>query len=278
MERNHQVQMMRQIYSNAQSVSVWLGEADDSCDSDVAMDYLAARKPLANNDLKPGRFWNKRQAKGVLALCKRNYWRRIWVVQEIMLAREATIYCGSKHVSWQKFEELIRNFMAIQDRRRDSDTLCVSSIVNSTAFVILDQKSFWSGKRTRLMSLLKLYRNHQATDIRDKVYALHGLAEDSLDMVVNYNKSTKNLFVEVLYHTCASLDLSHRRKWAAANDTIHFEILLAEIVQFGILMAEMLRVHCPEDEIKRHVSIASRRAHETLSMRSSSSLLDLTPI
>lgn len=168
--------------------------------------------------------------------------------------------------------------MAIQDRRRDSDTLCVSSIVNSPAFVILDQKSFWSGKRTRLMSLLKLYRNHQATDIRDKVYALHGLAEDSLDMVVNYNKSTKNLFVEVLYHTCASLDLSHRREWAAANDTIHFEILLAEIVQFGILMAEMLRVHCPEHEIKRHISIASRRAHETLSMRSSSSMLDLTPI
>jgi hypothetical protein len=28
LEQNHQVQMMRQIYSNAKSVSVWLGEAD----------------------------------------------------------------------------------------------------------------------------------------------------------------------------------------------------------------------------------------------------------
>jgi hypothetical protein len=45
-ERNHQVQMMRQIYSNAQSVSVWLGEAGDSRYSNVAMDYLAAQNPM----------------------------------------------------------------------------------------------------------------------------------------------------------------------------------------------------------------------------------------
>ena len=31
-ERNHQVQMMRQIYSNAESVSIWLGEMDSEFD------------------------------------------------------------------------------------------------------------------------------------------------------------------------------------------------------------------------------------------------------
>jgi hypothetical protein len=203
-ERNHQVQMMRQIYSNAQSVSVWLGEADDSCYSNVAMDYLAARKALVNENLKPGRLWNQRQAKGVLALCEKNYWRRIWIVQEIMLAKEATIYCGSKDVSWQKFEELVSKLQAISDRGREKHTLCVSSILASPAIVIAKAKSGWDGNPQRLSTLLQLYHDHEATDIRDKIYALHGLAEDSLDIVVDYQKSTKDLLVEVLYYICAA--------------------------------------------------------------------------
>jgi hypothetical protein len=37
---------VKEIYSNAQSVSVWLGEAGDSRYSNVAMDYLAAQNPM----------------------------------------------------------------------------------------------------------------------------------------------------------------------------------------------------------------------------------------
>jgi hypothetical protein len=252
-ERNHQVGMMRQIYSNAQSVSVWLGEADNSCYSDVAMDYLAARKTFANNNLKPGRFWNQRQAKGVLALGERNYWRRIWIVQELMLAKEATIYCGSKDVSWQKFEDLVNNLQAISDRGRDKHTLCVSSILDSPAIVIAKAKSEWDGNPQPLTTLLQLYHKHQATDIRDKIYALHGLAEDSLDIVVDYHKSTKNLLVEVLHHACTSRDSSTKRKWATK-----------ELIRFGVLVAEMLRVHCPEDELQFHISMGCGTVEDAL--------------
>jgi len=263
-ERNHQVQMMRQIYSNAQSVSVWLGEADDSCYSNVAMDYLAARKAFVNENLKSGRLWNQRQAKGVLALCERNYWKRIWIVQEIMLAKEATIYCGSKDVSWQKLEELVNKLQAISDRGREKHTLCVSSILASPAIVIARAKSEWDGNPQPLRTLLQLYHDHEATDIRDKIYALHGLAEDSLDIVIDYHKSTKDLLVEVLYHVCAS------RKSGPG-----IERSARELVRFGMLIAGMLRIHCSEDEIKFHISMANRGAHEMLSMRSSS--YSLTP-
>ncbi|CAN9170884.1 unnamed protein product [Alternaria alternata] len=257
-ERNHQVQMMRQIYSNAQSVSVWLGEAD-SWYSNVAMDYLAAQKALADKNHKPGRFWNQRQAKGVLALCERDYWRRIWIVQEIMLAREATIYCGSKCVSWQKFEEFVNKLQALYDKARGKRTLDVCSILDSPAIVIAKAKSEWDRNPQPLTRLLQLYRDHEATDIRDKIYALHGLAEDSLDIAVDYHKSIEDLHVEVLYYVCASRELSCGREWAAR-----------ELVSFGKLIAGMLSIYCSEDEIKFHICMASRGAREMPSMRSSS--------
>jgi len=36
-ERNHQISLMRCIYSNARQIVSWLGETD--ADSDLAMDY-----------------------------------------------------------------------------------------------------------------------------------------------------------------------------------------------------------------------------------------------
>jgi hypothetical protein len=41
LERNHQVQMMWQIYSNALSVAAWLGGTGGASLSDAVMDYMA---------------------------------------------------------------------------------------------------------------------------------------------------------------------------------------------------------------------------------------------
>ncbi|KAI4945202.1 hypothetical protein J4E91_008180 [Alternaria rosae] len=86
-EQNHQVQMMREIYTQAYSVWIWLGEADHSKSSDVAMRYLSKRAAWSSKDVDLRRFWTARKAKAVLELCERGYWRRIWIVQEVLLAK-----------------------------------------------------------------------------------------------------------------------------------------------------------------------------------------------
>lgn len=96
LEQNHQVKLMRDIYGNAQSVSIWLGKASDG--SDIAMSYLSRRETSQNKVLGFNNFWTPKQAKGVLALCERKYWTRIWIVQEVMLAKHITIYCGSRNI------------------------------------------------------------------------------------------------------------------------------------------------------------------------------------
>jgi hypothetical protein len=111
LERNHQVQMMRQIYSNAESVSVWLGEADRELTSDIAMDFLATRSRIVRDgEVWPKQQksfpWSKHQAESILDLCRMDYWSRVWIVQEMFLAEQLTICCGAKKVSWQTWEYL----------------------------------------------------------------------------------------------------------------------------------------------------------------------------
>ncbi|OCL10587.1 hypothetical protein AOQ84DRAFT_426624, partial [Glonium stellatum] len=72
MEQNHRVQLMRQIYTRAASVAVWLGEADPSAESDLAMDFVerkgSALLQAKGDGFKP--LWTRPQAKAVLALRK----------------------------------------------------------------------------------------------------------------------------------------------------------------------------------------------------------------
>ncbi|KAH7380131.1 heterokaryon incompatibility protein-domain-containing protein [Pyrenochaeta sp. MPI-SDFR-AT-0127] len=247
LEQNHQVQMMRQIYSSAHSVSVWLGDADDASFSNIAMQHLAARKRLAADHDSFAKFWSPRQAKGVLTLCERPYWRRIWIVQELMLAKDANIYCGSEHVNWTCFMDLVQDLQKLSDRGREKHTPCASSILASPAIIIANAKSKWGNNLQPLTVLLELYGTQEATNIHDKVYALHGLASDS-GLIIDYRISIKDLLVEVLYHACQ-----------ARGTKADIQRGKRELIRFGKFVSDVLKVHCPEEEIAFHISMAEKR-------------------
>jgi hypothetical protein len=236
-ERNHQVDMMRDIYSNARSVTVWLGE--ESNDSDKAMDYFSGAGEL--DHLKK---WSPELASPISHLCERSYWRRIWIIQEIFLARQATVCCGSKRVPWYILERAILELLAFFERAMNAlqaslheKLLRVSrkgpSFVTSPAVKIVKMKSAWDWKPQPLSNLMELYCDHEATDLRDKVYALLSLAT-ATDMVVDYDMPTHILFREVLRHTVSSWkDAEEKPTWAAQVHTgkrlaIALEVRLSE--------------------------------------------------
>jgi hypothetical protein len=239
LEQNHQVQMMRQIYSKAHSVWIWLGEADMVTHSDIAMQFLETRKRIDDKPIDYRKFWRPKQARAVIAVCERNYWKRIWIVQEILLAQKATILCGDKQISWTKLLHLISDLELISDRGRAVHTIGVSSVLDSPAAVIVRAKSQWNGSPQPLTKLLELYRHQQSTDIRDKVYALHGLAHDSDSLAVNYTLDPHALLIEVIYHACSS---------ELPNDNL---------LRFAKMMSKVLNVHSSEEELRFHVSLAS---------------------
>jgi hypothetical protein len=81
-ERNRQVNMMARIYSSAFKVAVWLGPA--TMDNDRACDLISkkggscvARHTVTQETLE-----------ALVALLGRPYWKRLWIVQEILLAKQ----------------------------------------------------------------------------------------------------------------------------------------------------------------------------------------------
>ncbi|EHK43706.1 uncharacterized protein TrAtP1_008106 [Trichoderma atroviride] len=251
MERNHQVQIMRKIYSNARSVSVWLGKADASSDSDIAMEHLATRTPCDAGKFNVDNFWSLRQAKAILAFCEMNYWRRMWIIQEIMFAKQVTIYCGSRHIGWNTFEQLVKDLQAISDIGREHHTPCASLILASPAIVIAKAKAAWGGNLQPLTTLLQLYRDHEATNILDKVYALHGLAKDSSEIAVDYGITADELLAKVLHH--AYCTLGSRTDMNEATKSL---------VRFGELMAGILNVDCSAKEIGLRISMAEQQCQD----------------
>jgi hypothetical protein len=112
-EKSVQVKGMGETYSNASCVLVWLGAAEN--DSDLAMDRLPAIVDcMLGTKETPGsskEFQNRIPEEcdsvwdAILAVFNRPYFRRGWVMQEIILARKIEVLCGDKVVSWDIMSE-----------------------------------------------------------------------------------------------------------------------------------------------------------------------------
>ena len=112
-ERNQQVQMMSRVYTRAQQVCIWLGEADR--DSEIAINFIKDEmKELKNFDRISSDEQYSQQWRALMSLMQRPWFFRRWVVQEIALARAATVYCGSHRVPWKSFAVAVELFVEVE--------------------------------------------------------------------------------------------------------------------------------------------------------------------
>lgn len=105
-EQNSQVSLMRDVYKNASCVVVWLGAGTPESDSVFAFfnspGNAEARKPLA-----PGMHETDESAVASAMdnlyhdLRHRPWFRRVWVIQEIAVARKILVRCGLYEITWE---------------------------------------------------------------------------------------------------------------------------------------------------------------------------------
>jgi hypothetical protein len=91
-EKTEQIRMMRDIYSRALYVVIWLGEL---AEDDLIGIWLM--KHICDEHIRPN-FWN-----AVLALMRRPWFWRAWVVQEILLCQEEDFPVWRLYVPAQPF-------------------------------------------------------------------------------------------------------------------------------------------------------------------------------
>ncbi|KAH7304127.1 heterokaryon incompatibility protein-domain-containing protein [Rhexocercosporidium sp. MPI-PUGE-AT-0058] len=110
--KNAQVAMMRQVYEQAHRVVVWLG--GDSKDGDIAYHFLYEATVYMNNAYQEewliravDATYNEKRWRALSRFFDREYWTRIWIVQEVVSEGLVDVWWGEKHVlSWQEFAAL----------------------------------------------------------------------------------------------------------------------------------------------------------------------------
>ncbi|KAM0139052.1 hypothetical protein ACHAP3_003320 [Botrytis cinerea] len=188
-EKSHQIGLMAKIFGLADRVIVYLGEAAD--DSDQALKII---RGVEDEFMDPSS--SKENEKGILELLERPWFQRIWVLQEVGLARRILIMCGSARINGYTFCSGIGKL-----RFLDEDYLGLQSLVRPTIYLIRGaifrpEYTFDLLSDISLGELMDMYHSHKATIRHDKVYALLSMSSDGLnsaDLLPDYKLPWKTL-------------------------------------------------------------------------------------
>lgn len=185
-ERNEHVPRMVEIYPCAKRVVAWLGP--DSTNSSQAMqnlDFLGNQTlttvenlVIATPETKEKTWdhqtelpYDRSDWEGIAEVFNRDYFKRLWVIQEIRLAKEVVLYCGNASVSWERFFNAV-NFLYTSEHLFQ---LLIPRMklrhVKRLAHIGPNYPLSWN--------LLNLVDGRLCSDQRDLIYGLLGLLPTS---------------------------------------------------------------------------------------------------
>ncbi|KAF2173691.1 hypothetical protein M409DRAFT_15966 [Zasmidium cellare ATCC 36951] len=188
-EKSQQIPLMGFIYTLACKVTIWLGPRSD--DSDFGMQWLnelGEDSPYAKMPLL-----SSKSLRAVQNILLRPWWTRMWIVQEIVSGgfhfkmHHMHLMCGDRAVSWMNlviaaarmraYQDDQRQFFPNIDRILELDALRDSPLGLRLAgpYRVYVERSLYSP-----VPMLARCRRYDATDPRDKVYAIYNLISESI--------------------------------------------------------------------------------------------------
>lgn len=227
-EQNHQVQQMRDIYQKAWNTIIWLGpEADGNTDL-AAWNFSQRHSSSAPGvDFEDADGFFRTPAGGDrdvdVEVLSRPWFRRLWVVQEAVVSPRLFLQCGYRWISWNDFCETLLVRPQILDRYsiahlRDHgkrDIVRNMHLVRSEHLRSRGLSSWlpsWTLSETsdspigdlNILKLLARARHLEASDARDKIFGLLGIATDidtsDARFAVDYRKSPRILYIDFARH------------------------------------------------------------------------------
>ncbi|KAL6711131.1 hypothetical protein ACN47E_005662 [Coniothyrium glycines] len=204
-ERNHQVQQMGEIFSGARCVYVWLGTLPSL--------------PLLAKITSTSRWERRIFGSAVIQdkrryLCRRDilrnpYWRRAWIIQEIVLAREVNVVLRTTILSFSDFLIAIGfplTCIASDGRRMrvgpDMNTKCLS-IIAIRRIVQLQPRLVVglqgeASKKSDLSTLFLRFSDLECSVPRDRIFSLLSICHEGSSIKVDYEKDAFDLTYDIL--------------------------------------------------------------------------------
>ncbi|OCK94220.1 uncharacterized protein K441DRAFT_677703 [Cenococcum geophilum 1.58] len=201
-EKSHQVMLMRDIYANAKTVLAWIGEVDEF--SPLAFDTL--RRFSLDDGKHDGSAtcrelheeMEERRA-AIQRFIERPYFFRMWIVQEVVAAKKVIVFCGPLSIDFEAMCATMR-------RITGSGFYPFSGAAANLTYV-----SYWrdayhglaiSDEEELDLRLFLDTRDRCATDPRDKIFSLRGIAKERITagIKVDYNDSVRKVYTDFSKH------------------------------------------------------------------------------
>ena len=197
-ERNWQVSIMGDIYNHAALVRSWLGVAEP--DADYALTYARINDSTILDPQVAKRVRN-RAREGFRHLLRRPYWERLWIVQEIGLANDVVVHCGSQTVTWT---QLMDAFQSLELNSEQSTTREAARNVlelQTLRLSLHDDKKFNS---VSLYQRAMQFGDRSCQDPLDKIYGCRSLTHNSVGIRVDYTMPLYDLLMNVVLESLES--------------------------------------------------------------------------
>jgi len=174
-ERNHQVGMMSRIYSDATSVIVWLG--------DVPLAPSGEVDRFNNQDLDTA---------SIIVLFENDYFRRLWIIQEILLAKSVKLHLNGKRcVGWKRL-------LAVWSRAVRKPPLLGRTPHGLVGLLGHARERWGLSPQLTWTDCIARFSENTCEDARDKVYGMMGVVKEEDRFTVDYNKSVLEVFLSVI--------------------------------------------------------------------------------
>ncbi|KUJ19697.1 uncharacterized protein LY89DRAFT_640877 [Mollisia scopiformis] len=255
-EKTAQVARMHEVYSQADSVWVWLGEGTPQTKETFqflkSILNLNTFEDLIKTKENPDKWY-------LLVQLMRNQWfSRRWVIQELALAREAVVYWGTSKMMWPDFADAIALAMTKYQEIKDILKLARKKCLIRQDVDIPEPRAL--GANTLVSASSNLFRRTDDGHIQQHLVDLEFLVSSLfLPFEASEPRDTIYAVLSLSRDTTAQTDMIHRLSWPKAlhppNRTIGslFSALLSIFHYFLVPthqdQAPALEEHCMDDRL-----------------------------
>lgn len=216
-DKTQQLSLIPNIYDQAEQVILWLGvEKENSAQAHKILHDLSHAELQLNHDT---------DLSSVVSLFDRDYWSRLWVVQEILHAKDIVVRCGFSQLSWDDYTSASRIFQSKRDTLAKIPSLVPGSY-DSTRVITSQHRlsplqilihhgpaSISHIKKARelysddsessyfyFLHLLRISRTKLASDPKDRVYGILGIlpSEIRAELRVDYLLPVREVYVDAV--------------------------------------------------------------------------------
>ena len=216
-EKTHQVRAMRLVYERAAHVLVCLGEGSSNLAFSLISELQGIIETFGN--ARAGEhmasFFSRRRVDLILrarieALCDllhHPWFRRVWVVQEVVMAKSVTFFYDGRLIDWT---ELYKTFMVLASGPVISMLTMLASdgaVANPESFLgPLSMPHIVAYRMEHRMlgpnsigHVLRIFGERKATEPIDKVFALIGIAKQDapLESLIDYRRETDDVLLDL---------------------------------------------------------------------------------